>query len=233
MIAIKKDFVNEETESYCGKGRKLSSGKAYYLRDANGVIHFGGRQCAELHAANDLSQIPDLTKSLIARHEGQPNGGKNISLRDNQQHDLEKPKAIAYLLLREEKLSEFRFKNRPLSYEVLKNYYFEYKDSLDLTSKAVSHILNIERKSMTVNKRYSLKNLSTCYAYKYILERTLDALIKNENQKGIKYVNDLINGEKGIMQFCSLTEEQITGLSKWLQFLPQDLREARLRKFDL
>lgn len=232
MIAIKKDFVNEETESYCGKGRKLSSGKAYYLKDSRGLIHYGGKQCAEMLVTNDLSQIPDLTKSLIARREGQVNEGQTNSSQ-KKQHDLEKSKAIAYLLLREEKLFEYKFKNRSLSYEVLKDYYTEYKDSLDLPSEAISHILNIERRSSEFSKRYSLKNLSTCYAYQYILERTLDTLTKKENHEGIRYVNDLLNGDKGIKHFCSLTKEQITGLSKWLQFLPQDLREARLRSFDL
>ena len=57
MYVLKKDFVDENTESYCAKGKKLSSGKAYFLQDKNGNIHFGGKQCAEIHGTNDLSQI--------------------------------------------------------------------------------------------------------------------------------------------------------------------------------
>ncbi|MCO7229392.1 hypothetical protein NH398_09185 [Halomonas sp. CnH100-B] len=232
MYILKKDFVDENTESYCAKGKKLSSGKAYFLQDKNGKIYFGGKQCAEMHGTNDLSQVPDLTKSLIARREGHSKGGSDTGS-GGDQNDLSKPQAVAYMLLREEKLSDYEFKGKSLSYDVLKKYYNEYNKNHDLPESAVSHILNIEKKVSKNNKRLSLKNLSTCYAYQYILERTIASLDAKDNADGVSYVSDLLNGESGIKMYCSLTKEQISGLSKWLQFLPKDLRESRLRDFDL
>ena len=231
MIALKKDFVNENTESYCAKGKLLSSGKAYYLLDSYGNIHFAGKQCAEQYATNDLSQIPDLTKSLTARHEGTSTGGRTIG-GTNKQNDFDKSKAITYLLFREEKLSDYTLNGKSMSYSKLQEYYQIYKNENDLSNDAIRHILNIEKYTVeNINRRLSLKNLSTCYAYQYILERTLEHLRNNNNNEGIEFVNSLLNGDKGLKKYCGLTQEQIVGLSKWLQFLPQDLRETKLKNF--
>lgn len=230
MIALKKDFVNENEKSYC-KGRRLSSGTAYYLQKDNGEIVYGGKQCAEEHSNTDLSQIPDLTKSLIARHDGATTTGGNNTGVNGTKNDTSKSKAISYILLREEKLSEFKYANKSLSYSILNQYYQTYKDNNDLSDDAVKHILNIEKKSSeNTKKKMSLQNLSTCYAYQYILERTLDYLEQKDNHDGIKYINGMI---KGLHDYCSLTTNQINGLSKWLQFLPEELKKAKLKEFSI
>jgi len=226
MIVLKKDFVHEDTESFCAKGKKLSSGKAYYLKDMNGNIHYGGKQCAEKHATNDLSQIPDLTKSLIARHDGNSTVGGSGGTGGGQDN-TEKSKAITYILLREEKLLHYTLGGKSISYNILEGYYKTYQKDNDLPDSAVNHILNIEKKSI---KRLSLKNLLNSHAYQYILERTLDHLTQKGNSKGMKFINDLLDG---LTHYCSLTDSQIDGLSKWLQYLPKDLREAKLKDFDI
>ncbi len=224
---IKKDFVNENTISFCGKGRKLSSGTAYFLLKPNGEIVYGGKQCAQENSNTDLSQIPDFTKSLISRREGSSSVSSktNIELASTR-NNLNKSKALTYILLREEKLSEFRYYNKPLSFDVLKKYYNTYKETHDLTQDAVNHILNIEKKLS--GKNLSLKNLSTCYAYEYILGRTLVCLEKNNNDAGIKYIKSL---KEHLYKKCNLTVPQIEGLAKWLKYLPKDLAEAKLEKF--
>jgi len=229
MIVLKKDFVNENEKSYC-KGRRLSSGKAYYLQKDNGNIVYGGKQCAEYYSNTDLSQIPDLTKSLIARHEGTTTtgGGTNVG---GTQNDMSKSKAISYILLREEKLSEFKYANKSLSYSVLNEYYQNYQENNDLLDDEVKHILNIEKMSAEhTKKKMSLQNLSTCYAYQYILGRTLDYLEQKNNEDGIKYINGMIDG---LHNYCSLTTNQINGLSKWLQFLPEELKKVKLKEFNI
>ena len=64
MRAIKRDFVNPDTPSYCDN-RKLTSGKAYFLLDDAGRIFKAGEQCAKQHSQTDLSSVPDLTTSLL------------------------------------------------------------------------------------------------------------------------------------------------------------------------
>lgn len=225
MKVIKKDFVNENTISFCGKGRRLSSGTAYFIKKPDGEIVFGGKQCAQENSTTDLNQIPNFTKSLIARREGSINSGSKTTLKSSRS-DLNKSKALTYMLLREEKLSKFEYYSKPLSYDVFRNYYEIYKETYDLTEEAVNHILNIEKKLS--GKRISLKNLSICYAYEYILGRTLATLENKNNNDGVEYIKSL---RKDLYKYCNLTLSQIEGLSKWLKYLPKDLAEAKLERF--
>lgn len=228
MIAIKKDFVHEYTESVCGKGKKLSSGKAYFLKNSDGNIVYGGEKCAKELSNTNLRRIPDFTKSLISNQESTKKGSGNKGSNQSQ-YDTNKSRAITYVFLREEKLAKFRYFNMSLSYSTLQKYYQSYQERNDLSDDEIRHILNIEKiASDKTQKRMSLQNLSTCYAYEYILERTLVYLEKNNNEDGIKFINSLI---KALYKYCRLTENQICGLSRWLQFLPRDLREAKLKNF--
>ncbi|NAW56829.1 MULTISPECIES: hypothetical protein [unclassified Vibrio] len=227
MKIIKKDFVDENTESYCKKGQKLSSGTAYYMQAQNGTIYFGGKQCAETHGSNDLKDVPDLTKSLVSlRTNTTSSGGGGGKATEEQKKSL----AIAYLLLREELLHDFTIDDQPLSFYTLTAYYTSYCNTGDLSDSEVNHILNIEKYSIkNIDKRLSLKNLSTCHAYKFILDRTEAHLAKKGNADGVRFVNSL----RGFLKSnCYLTEGRVNGLSKWIQFLPADLRNAKLRDFD-
>ena len=225
MKVIKKDFVDENTISFCGNGRKLSSGTAYFMQKPNGKIVLGGKQCAQENSTTDLNQIPNFTKSLIARREGSTNSGSKKAS-ESSQRNLNKSKALTYMLLREEKLTRFKYYKKSLSYDDLRTYYESYKETYDLSEKAISHILNIEKK--VSGKRISLKNLSTCYAYEYILARTLVVLENKNNTDGIEYVKSL---REDLYKYCNLTSSQIEGLAKWLKYLPKDLAEAKLERF--
>ena len=215
--------MTEDAESYCNK-RVLSSGKAYFLQDNYGNIHYAGKQCAEQNSNTNLSLIPDLTKSLISNKEGSHSGGGS-SAGGGLTVDNNEALAITYILLREEKLNDFQFEGKSLSYAVLKSYYEKYTLDKKLETKDVQHILNIEKKAPVL---LSLKNLSTGYAYQFILERTLNYLRIYDNKKGIIFIDGLIEYLK---KNCKLSIKQIEGLNNWLQYLPQDLRESKLKSF--
>lgn len=224
---IKKDFVNEDTESYCAKGHKLSSGTAYYMESEDGTIYFGGKQCAETHGNNDLKDVPDLTKSLVSLGTGmQTSGGSGSGVSEEKKKSL----AISYLLLREELLNEFKLNNKSLSYKSLNEYYNYYIEHNDLNEKQVDHILNLEKyASEKIDIKLSIRNLSTCHAYKFILDRTEAHLSKSEKEDGIKFVQSL---RKYLLSHCTLQPKQVVGLGNWVQYLPKDLRDAKLKKFD-
>ncbi|WP_062271164.1 hypothetical protein [Endozoicomonas arenosclerae] len=229
MKILKKDFVEETTESYCAKGHKLSSGTAYFMRDRGGNIHYGGKQCAELHGTNNVSDVPDLTKSLVSLKQGESGTSSGASQKTTSEKN-ERSTAISYLLLREELLKDFSLKNRRLSFEKLKEYYNYYKENDDLTESQIKHIINIESFSKkNINSKLSLKNLSTCHAYRFILNRTFYYLEKKNNDKGIAFILSL---RSHLLRKCSLTLEQIEGLKRWIQYLPNDLRNAKLRDFE-
>jgi hypothetical protein len=225
---IKKDFVHENTESFCAKGHKLSSGTAYYIQSEDGTIHFGGKKCAEAHGTNNLKDVPDLTKSLISLGTGSQTGGGGNSgvVSDERKKSL----AISYLLLREELLNDFRLNNKTLSSKKINEYYNYYIENDDLDEKKINHILNLENYfSKNVDVKYSIKNLSTCHAYKFILDRIEAHLSKNEKEDGIKFVQSL---RAYLLTRCTLQPKQVIGLHNWIQYLPKDLREAKLKSFD-
>lgn len=227
---IKKDFVNENTESFCAKGHKLSSGTAYYMKSKDGTICYGGKQCAEIHGVNNLKDVPDLTKSLVSLGTGTQNGGGNNSNSNGLSEERKKSLAISYLLLREELLNDFRLNNRSLSYKSLNEYYNYYVENDDLSEKQISHILNLENySSQKIDSKLSIKNLSTCHAYKFILDRTEAHLGESDNQEGILFVQGL---RAYLLARCTLKPKQIIGLNNWIQYLPKDLREAKLKDFD-
>ncbi|SBT60896.1 Uncharacterised protein [Plesiomonas shigelloides] len=226
MKIIKKDFVNENTESYCAKGHKLSSGTAYYMLADDGTVYYGGKQCALTHGVNDLKDVPDLTKSLVSLGTHNTSGGGSGG-GGTATEEQKKSLAIAYLLLREELLNDFTLNGTSLSYATLNKYYNSYRETGDLIDEQVNHILNIERYSTnSINPRLSLKNLSTCHAYKFILDRTEAHL---EKKAGIDFVNSL---RRILKSNCYLSKGRVDGLSKWIQFLPHDLRKAKLKNFD-
>jgi len=62
MKILKKDFVDETTETFCTKGHKLFSGTAYFMEESDESIHYGGKRYAERHGINDTRDVPDLTR---------------------------------------------------------------------------------------------------------------------------------------------------------------------------
>ena len=224
---IKKDFVNENTESYCTKGHKLSSGTAYYMESDDGTTYFGGKKCAETHGTNNLKDVPDLTKSLVSLGTGpQTGGGKGTGISEEKKKSL----AISYLLLREELLSDCTLNNKSLSNKSLNEYYNYYVENNDLNEKQITHILNLESySSKKVDVKLSIRNLSTCHAYKFILDRTEAHLSKSEQEDGIKFIQSLRNY---LLTCCTLRPKQVIGLNNWIQYLPKDLKEAKLKSFD-
>lgn len=227
MRILKKDFVNENTESYCAKGHKLSSGTAYYMQAKDGAIYYGGKQCAELHGVNNFKDVPDLTKSLLSLAAGGTSNGGGPKV---ESEDERKSTATAYLLLREQLLQDFSIEGRALSFETLTQYYNYYLDNGDLAESQVNHIINIESySSKKIDKRLSLKNLSTCHAYNFILRRTSAHLEEKGESEGVRFVASL---KSYLLNHSRLTPGQVDGLKKWIQFLPKDLRNAKLKTFE-
>lgn len=223
MRAIKRDFVKPDTPSYCNN-RKLASGKAYFLLDNAGRIFKAGEQCAKQHSQTDLSSVPDLTTSLLVDSTKDEHDYSPPHLNSKQQKLDKKSQALAYLLLREEKLKELGFKN--ISYNTLQSYYQEYKNNYDLSEEAINHIYNILN-SPNTPKKFSLHNLSTCYAYHYKMSKALRHL----NQEKSSYINDLL---KCLKKDYYLTQSQIDGLTKWFEYIDRkEIREAKLKNFVL
>lgn len=222
MIAIKKDFVPENTRSYCGNGL-LDSGKAYYMKDNNGIIHYGGKTCAERETNTDLTILPDLTKALInnvAGNQGNQGGNGN----NGTPTITDKSSAITYLVLREEKLVNWLFIQN-YRFTQLTDLYNNYIQNNDLTQQEVSSVLFYINNSVTNHdSKLSLSNLENCYAYKYIFERALN---RTNNVTTINFIQSL---QTQLENNATLSTNQTNGLHISLQYLPQ-MQNCNLRLF--
>ncbi|TLD83262.1 hypothetical protein LS70_005810 [Helicobacter sp. MIT 11-5569] len=222
MKAIKKDFVEPDTESFCGR-KKLTSGKAYFLVNEDGKTFMAGTQCAMQYSQTDLSSVPDFTTSLLVNFTKDSQGIHASShLITKQQEQNKKSLALTYLLLREEILKELDFIN--VSYPSLQSYYQEYLKNGNISQEAMKHICNL----MVVQKKFKkfcLENLLTCYAYHYKMKKAL----QYTNEEGINYINSLLTYLK---RRYHLTKDQISGLSNWFQHIKcKEIREAKLKNF--
>ena len=222
MIVIKKDFVPEDTRSYCAN-HFLASGKAYYMKDNNGNFHYGGRKCATDNTDTDLRTIPDLTKALITNVAGNPG---NVGGNGNNGNPTvtDKSRAITYLILREEKLLNWPFIAN-YRFIQLTNLYNNYIQNNDLTQQEVSTVLFYISNSVNQhNSKLSLSNLENCYAYKYILERALSNTINLHTTNFIQSLQTQLENN------ATLNANQIQGLRTSLQYLPQ-MTNCTLRPF--
>ncbi|MCX2683532.1 hypothetical protein OQH62_06585 [Campylobacter sp. MIT 21-1684] len=192
------------------------------MLDNNGQIFQAGKQCAKQHSQTDLSSVPDLTTSLLVNFTKDKCNSSSSHSPTGQQKPNKKSQALTYLLLREEKLKELGFEN--ISYNKLQPYYQEYKNNYDLSEEAINHINNILN-SPNIPKKFSLSNLSTCYAYYYKMQKALQHL----SQENIEYINDLLQYLK---IHYHLTDKQIDALAKWFEHIDcKEIREAKLKKF--
>jgi len=223
LKVLRRDFVEEGTRSYCNN-RPLTSCKAYIMIDAEGIIHYAGKSCAEQYApSTNFTNVPDLTKGLIHNNEGNNFGGHagggNVAGRNSR--DSELANAITYLMLREEYLIGYEIIDK-YKFNKLTDLYQQYKCNNILTDKEVESILFYEKNSKKMNKKLSLKNLSNCYAYDFILNR---AMVHTEDTD---YFEGLLDGLK---KYANLTVNQINGLENWFEYIPE-MQNCRLRVFE-
>lgn len=223
-IVVKKDFVSPETKSLC-QNKQLTSGKAYFLcksMESPIVYEFAGKECVKKYTNMDLSTIPDFTKSLIVNFEKEELNKKRIcgEYLDKQGSMSKSAVALTYLILRQDKLRDFK----NISHDKLRVYYQEYLDTQKLSNDAIVHILNIEKCAKTPPK-LKLNNLLTCYAYKYKMHSALEYV----SSEGKVFILSLLTS---LRTYYHLTEKQILGLLKWFQHIPhKEFRESKIKNW--
>ncbi|RLK06739.1 hypothetical protein [Tenacibaculum discolor] len=209
---LKKDLTDgTKTCHFCN--RPLKSLKAYILMDEKTKEKiYSGPKCAEDNISNkyNLKLIPDLTRYTLAINDKESVLSSNFVERNTLKHtekDLNYRKAIEYLELRENKLSE----DFNTSYNVLKEYYSFYLVEGTLNLKQINHILNIEKKSPDSLR---LINLQKCYNYIFWINIGIQKLEEKADGFLIPIKNYLINNLK-------LSIKQKKGVNKWLQNLAE------------
>lgn len=214
---IHKDFSRGEQRCILCN-RELKANKSYYgyiYKDDKRLYGFFGKSCAEKIFSN-LKHLPDLTKSLkikTTKEEVRPLSPKE-------------EKAISYLLLRQDKLKDFKaFEGRESLYRKdLEEYRKNYVEYGSLEDEEVEHILNIEKK---VPRVLGLENLLVCYAYAYKIELAL-SYIKEDRRAYLQSKLDFLKNN------CFLSKRDIEGIEKWFDRIKdKEIKEGEIGEFVL
>lgn len=213
---LRKDFL-EEGEKCVICNKTLKSGKGYYVqieRKDFVLLGFAGKECAK-KIEKDLTKLPDLTHSLKTK--------RNVNQQKTEE-EKQSQKAIEYLLLRQDKLKNYRFENgkRSVFRKDLENYKKAYDESGILEEDEIEHLLNIEKKVPPI---IGYENLSICYAYEYKIRLALKH-IKPEKQAYLKSKLAFLKNN------CFLKKEDLVGIERWFENIEdEELRSCKIGDF--
>lgn len=214
---IHKDFSRGEQRCVLCH-RELKANKAYYgyiYNNREREYGFFGKSCAEKIFKN-LKTIPDLTKSLkikTIQEEVRPLSPKE-------------ERAISYLLLRQEKLKDFKaFEGKEVLFRKdLEEYKKAYMEYGTLEEEEIEHITNIEKK---VPRVLGLENLLVCYAYAYKIELAI-SYTKEDRRSYLQSKLDFLKNN------CYLHKKDIEGIKKWFDKIEdKEIREGEIGDFVL
>lgn len=199
------DFVDNVPCHFCN--RPLKTNIAYILISEEHEVP-SGPTCAKKHSKNPSEKIPDFTKAsfdVVEEDDEEEGSGKGKS-----GGGATKTKPIGffeleYLRLRAEKLSGFKDAMFPKLNEV----YQKYKN-VGLEENDLRYIENLIKMVNRDKPLFTPKNLQTCYAYAYWIERFLER--KGANDFASSVLSQL-------QQKLKLTESQIVAINKWFKHI--------------
>lgn len=177
---VRIDFSDDPNCQWCRNA--LRSGKVRILVDENGAEVQAGPTCARNHAQNPDEKVPDLTRATLELDEPEPGvgpvaggnpgngrGRSNGQARNEQQERIRRDRAVSYLLLRAEKLVDFKDVFTDKIGKVYQCYLVD-----EMTDGDFDFLDNLMVKVKNTWPKLSLRNLQATYACHYWMERFLE-----------------------------------------------------------
>lgn len=205
---IRIDFTEKCVCIFGEKKHYITSGKAYVVVNEQGVEAFCGPQCAKNpnYVKNPDEKVPDLTKGCLdidikdqnASTCTNPNNKKPAS---TNKQELNHNKAIAYLLLRVQKLSHYP----QIRYAKLDDIYNRYISNQIADNDIIFLLKLIESPNYP---EYSYKNLQAIYACDFWINQFL----RENTDKNTTFIESI---KKYLFDKLALTPSQIEGLNSW------------------
>lgn len=208
-IRLRVDFSTDDECHFCDN--RLRSGKVRILVDNEGREVQAGPICAKKHSTNPKGKIPDLTAAALEGDEpeltqygpgGQATaasgGGRSTAYNEEVQRRI----AECYLLLRVEKLEDFR----GMRYEPLVKLAEKLRSS-GLEGADYRYLNNLMAKVQTARPEFSSKNLQAIYACNYWINYFL-------SQESSEFISSL---KSSLHRDLALTLGQVEGLNKWFK----------------
>lgn len=206
---IRIDFTEKCICIFGNKKHYITCGKGYVVVNNEGNEAFCGPQCAKnpKYVVNPNERVPDLTKGCLEIDVKEQTTSKHITTSNNQlpsqinNQELDREKAIAYLLLRVEKLNHYP----KIKYNKLNDIYRRYLSNT-LTSTDIRFLSKLVISSDY--PEYSYQNLQAIYACDFWINQFLNQNIN----KDLLFMKNIKNY---LRKKLALTTEQIKGLNSW------------------
>lgn len=214
-IRLRVDFSTNDECHFCDN--RLRSGKVCVLVDDDGREVQAGPVCAKKHSVNPKEKIPDLTAAAFEGDEPELNqrgaggqatvasGGGGTRGNTTNKEEMQRRLAECYLLLRVEKLGDFRgMRHEPLMrlVEKLRGSGLEVGD--------YRYLNNLMAKVQTARPEFSIKNLHAIYACNYWINYFLA-------QESSDFISNL---KRSLHRNLALTSGQVEAINKWFKNRP-------------
>lgn len=211
-IRLHVDFSTNDECHFCEN--RLRSGKVHILVDEKGLEVQAGPVCAKKHSTNPKEKIADLTAAAFEGDEPELTrgglGGQaavvsgSVGTRNSTTSNEEWQRRIAecYLVLRVEKLKDFRGMN----YEPLVKLVQKLRES-GLEVDDYRYLHNLMAKVHAARPEFSIKNLQAIYACNYWINSFLA-------QESSDFISDL---KRSLHRDLALSPVQVEGLNKWFK----------------
>lgn len=206
---IRIDFTEKCMCVFGEKKHYITCGKGYVVVNSEGNEAFCGPQCAKnpKYLINPNEIVPVLTKGCLEINVKEQNSSTHITINNNQlpsqinNLELHREKAIAYLLLRVEKLNHYP----KIKYNKLDDIYNRY-----LSNKLThSDICFLSKLVICADyPEYSYQNLQAIYACDF----WIDQFLKQNTNKNLSFMKDI---KKHLHKKLALSTKQIKGLNSW------------------
>lgn len=214
-IRLRVDFSTNDECHFCDN--RLRSGKVRILVDDDGREVQAGPVCAKNNSVNPKGRIPDLTAAAFEGDEPELTGGGSggqvtaasgsgrahdgTTDKEEMQHRL----AECYLLLRVEKLDDFRGMKLDALVKLA-----EKLRGAGLTVGDYRYLNNLMVKVQTARPEFSIKNLQAIYACNYWINHFLA-------RESSDFISDL---KRSLHRDLALTPGQVEALNKWFNNRP-------------
>ena len=179
---ILKDYFTDKYCHFCNSGRLLKEGIILINLNTNETV-FISKHCLDKEENRSQIQninetIPNLTKGLAVQQQNTQNVKHSTNTNNTQNLAVNNHYEIEYLILRQEKLSDFE----GVSYQGINDIYLKFKDKYTISEVESSRLKKLISKTKIDFPQFSPSSLQKLYASSFWLDYAIKKTTKIKQQ---------------------------------------------------
>ena len=206
---ILKDYFTDKYCHFCNSGRLLKEGIILINLNTNETV-FISKHCLDKEENRSQIQninetIPNLTKGLAVQQQNTQNVKHSTNTNNTQNLAVNNHYEIEYLILRQEKLSDFE----GVSYQGINDIYLKFKDKYTISEVESSRLKKLISKTKIDFPQFSHSSLQKLYASSFWLDYAIKKTTKIKQQIFLESISDYYKKNRVITQKQSDAVQQI------------------------